>query len=514
MLSLLCFVVLYYNLDVIFQKLYLPYIINNNIIDNNIITNNDFIFNNKELYFLLNINSYFMLMLYSYTLTYRIFISKINDKNCIALTFIYLKHIIDIIITPNISFVQYELSRAIMWLFTTPLMLKMYCSTNNIKLTDLNIHYHLIVIITNIFIIPFKNSIIYYIFTIFSTILEILFLKSLYKYKQKSFTNLYILIWIIFIIINIFDILQIFNPIYIHSLYNIADTLCKFICNIIVSNYNEQEIIIRENMDLQSVNFIFHMIKSIKDFEITNQKLTFFCKNIILHVKKKLTEKIPKTNEKLRLELLQKILPLNLDVDYIKLGTNSNFTTNKEFNFISILFMDIVNYTELAKKYKSDIIFDLLNNIYHTFDNIIKKYSYLQKIETIGDSYMVVGDIYRDEYNHNDVIKQIILLGLEFIKEIKTIKTPDNIPLSIRIGINLGNVNIGILGNEIPRLCVVGNSVNVASRLQSTAEENTIQISHHVYEQAKDINFGMNINFRKKENVFLKNIGSVTTYNI
>ena len=74
MLSLLCFVVLYYNLDVIFQKLYLPYIINNNIIDNNIITNNDFIFNNKELYFLLNINSYFMLMLYSYTLTYRIFI--------------------------------------------------------------------------------------------------------------------------------------------------------------------------------------------------------------------------------------------------------------------------------------------------------------------------------------------------------------------------------------------------------------------------------------------------------
>ena len=127
---------------------------------------------------------------------------------------------------------------------------------------------------------------------------------------------------------------------------------------------------------------------------------------------------------------------------------------------------------------------------------------------------MVVGDIFRNELNYKHVINEIILLGLEFIKEIKKIKTPDNIPLSIRIGINLGTVNIGILGNEIPRLCVVGNSVNVASRLQSTAEENTIQISHHVYEQAKDINFGMNINFRKKENVFLKNIGSVTTYNI
>jgi len=78
----------------------------------------------------------------------------------------------------------------------------------------------------------------------------------------------------------------------------------------------------------------------------------------------------------------------------------------------------------------------------------------------------------------------------------------------------MGSVNIGILGNEIPRLCVVGNAVNVASRLQSTAEEDTIQISHHIYEQIEDIDFEINIEFLKKENVFLKNIGSVTTYNI
>ena len=89
---------------------------------------------------------------------------------------------------------------------------------------------------------------------------------------------------------------------------------------------------------------------------------------------------------------------------------------------------------------------------------------------------MVVGDIFRNELNYKHVINEIILLGLEFIKEIKTISTPDNIPLCIRIGINMGSVNIGILGNEIPRLCVVGNAVNVASRLQSTAEEDTIQI--------------------------------------
>jgi class 3 adenylate cyclase len=181
---------------------------------------------------------------------------------------------------------------------------------------------------------------------------------------------------------------------------------------------------------------------------------------------------------------------------------------------ISILFTDIVNYTELAKKYDDKIIFDLLNDVYKKFDNIIKKYSHLQKIETIGDAYMVVGDIYRDTLNHKIVIKEIILFALELIKEIKLIKTPDKLPLSIRIGINMGQVSIGILGSEIPRLCVVGNAVNVAARLQSTADPNTIQMSRHIYEQIDELDFDMKFETKFKENVFLKNIGSVNTYNI
>jgi len=319
-----------------------------------------------------------------------------------------------------------------------------------------------------------------------------------------------------FISINLLDIVNICNPIVINGLYNIADTLSKFICHVVISNYNEQEIIISENMDLQSVKFISHMIKSIKQFEDNNTKLTSFSKNIIKYYKQKFINKIPTTNEKLKLELLTKILPLDFDKDYIinNMASN-NIRINKEFNFICVMFMDIVNYTELAKRYKNgDIIFKLLDNVYYHFDNIIKKYLYLQKIETIGDAYMVVGDIFRDELNYKNVVKEIILLALEFIKEIKTIKTPDNIPLCIRIGINIGNVNIGILGNEIPRLCVVGNTVNVAARLQSTADSDTIQMSRHIYEFVNEIDFGINIEYIEKDNVFLKNIGSITTYNI
>jgi hypothetical protein len=299
MISLLCYIVLYYNIDVIFKQIYLPYVITTN-------NNYDVISNNEGLYFLLTTTSYFMLLLYSYTLTYRIFISNINDRYSIGLMFIYLKHIFDIIIHKNTLIVEYEISRGVMWVFTTPLMLKMYCKANDITLQNINIHYHLICIIPHIFIIPFKNSSIYIISTIVFSIPEFFFLKTLYKYNQLPFTNLFILIWIIFMLINILEITQLCKPELIHAFYNIADTLCKFICNVVISNYNEQEIIVRENMDLQSINFVSHMIKSIKDFEMDNQNLTIFCKNLINYCRKKFVDKIPLTNDKLKLELLKK----------------------------------------------------------------------------------------------------------------------------------------------------------------------------------------------------------------
>jgi len=290
---------------------------------------------------------------------------------------------------------------------------------------------------------------------------------------------------------------------------------------VVISNYNEQEIFHKENMDLQSVNFVSYIIKSIKTFEINNKNLTPFCSNLIKYVTKKFIQKIPTTNNTLKLELLKKILPFDLDKDYLNANANANANANtnsnanaRKFENICVLFMDIINYTELANKFDSDTIFLLLNNIYNDFDDLIKKYYHLQKIETIGDAYMVVGDIFRNEQNEKVVIQEIILLGLDFIKGVKKIQTPDNIPLSIRIGINMGSVNIGILGNEIPRLCVVGNTVNVASRLQSTADKDVIQISENIYEISKNIQYDNLIEYHKKTNVFLKNIGMVTTYSI
>lgn len=515
MINILFYVVCYYNVDLLLQNLYLPYVVD--------VGSNDTIANYGNLHFLFTITSYFMLFLYSYSLAYNIFFSKAIDRFSIGLTIVYIKFIVDIIIYPNMTLIEHEMHRGVMWVFATPLMLKMYCNSNDLSLQNINLHYHIIAIVPHVLIIPFKPSVIYITSTVVFSLPAFLFLKSLYKYHHLPFTNLYITVWFIYMAINIIDITQIFSPIVIHALYNIADTICKFLCNVVISNYNEKESILRKTMDLQSVNFTSHMIKTIKEYETNNVKLSPACKNLISYSKRKFLDKIPNTSEKLKIELLKKILPFDLDDDFMKCRYgDSNYTPtsgsgsgkNKEIDMICIMFMDIVNYTELAKKHNGDTIFKLLDNIYHHFDTIIKKYPHLQKIETIGDAYMVVGDIFRQENNHHIVIKEIILLAIEFMSEIKNIKTPDDAPLCIRIGINLGTVNVGILGNEIPRLCVVGNAVNVAARLQSTADADTIQISRHIYEKTEEINFGIKIDCVEKENIFLKNIGSVTTYNI
>jgi len=513
MITIFGYVVLYYNINQMFQNLYLPHVIKYVNVPQETLASN------PELYFLLKITSYFMLLLYGYDIIYRTFYIKMQDKNSIGLSFVYINHILNIIIKPNMKIIEYELERVVMWTFTTPLMLKMLSDENELSLIDLKIHYHIMAILPHTFCVPFKNTPIYLFSSILLSIPGILFINSLYKYKSLQFTNLYILIWGIFMFINLIDITGLISPDIIHAFYNLADTIFKFTFNFVISSYNEQELTIRDNMDLQSVNFVSKMIKCIKQFEYDNQKLTAFSSELVQYFKKKFVNKIPKTNSKLKLELLRKILPFDMDRNYMELNEDNSESTGtsaakKEFTFICVMFMDIVNYTELASRYSDSDIFKLLDKIYSHYDNIIKKYSLLQKIETIGDAYMVVGDIFREKLNHKAVVKEIILLGLEFIKEIKNIKTPDDIPLRIRIGINMGKVSIGILGNEIPRLCVVGNTVNVTARLQSTADPDTIQMSRHVYEQAQEIDFGMDIEYIAKENVFLKNIGSITTYNI
>ena len=503
---LFIYLFIYSNIDAIINKYYLPMF--------HINFNTELITANEIFYYSMTKYNEVMILIYiCFILSQYIYCKSIN-KYSLATAIIFIKYLSNPIIHTELKIYEYEFSRNIMWVFTTPLLLKMYCNTNYMKLTDINIHYHMIPTALNVLSYPFKYTNMYYGSVMLSYIFFGLFLRTLYKKRENMFTNIYILIWILFACVNCMEVFQIKHVYDINIYYVCIDILGKMLTNILINDYHEREQHMKDKMDIQCVQFNSHILESIREYAINNSNITEKCNNYIIYIKHKISSRMPENTDELKKELLTKLLPFNLDKEYIEQTSVFNKRSTIKLDMICILFTDIVNYTELAKKYDDKIIFQLLNNVYNNFDNIRKKYYHLQKIETIGDAYMVVGDIYRNSNNHKVVIKEIILLAFELVKSVKSVKTPDDVPLSIRIGISMGNVSIGILGNEIPRLCVVGNAVNVASRLQSTADIDSIQITRHIYEKMDEIDFDSVFDCILKENVFLKNLGTINTYNI
>jgi len=510
MLLYILYVYLYCSFDVLIHKMYYFYYIFPEMNTNN----TDIIFYNPYTYNIAIFSLYIYITYIGFLLTQ--IKQKNNNNHSLLLSLIYSKYLFNFISNRNLTIYEHEISRNNMWLFTTPIMIKMYADKNNMSIYETNIHYHLIPAISNILIYPYKKTTLYYGFTLVACISLFLFMKTFYKNIQKKFTSIYMLIWFLFISIHFIELTGLVNVHTINLCYFVADVIGKLTTNILITSYKYKEFDEFYDIDLQCLEFKKYMIKHILNYKNENAHITDKCNNLINSVNSMLITRLSDDNI-IKNELLEKILPFNLEKNYIEslISNNNNNNNNiKHLKNICVLFTDIVNYTDLSSKFSDEIIFNLLNNIYNTFDHSIKKYSTLQKIETIGDAYMVVGDI----FNNSDskyVIKDIIEFSLEIMKSIKYIDTPNNRPLDLRVGINIGDVSIGILGNEIPRMCVVGHTVNMAARLQSTADVNSIQLSDELYHLMTSNDFCQhNIAITKNEKVFLKNIGDVNTYSI
>jgi class 3 adenylate cyclase len=212
---------------------------------------------------------------------------------------------------------------------------------------------------------------------------------------------------------------------------------------------------------------------------------------------------IQKYNKKIK--LLKNLLPFDFDEVYLQ--NKMKYISNKNG---CILFSDIVSYCEIAEKYSDFIIYMILNDMFSRFDTILQKYKYIQKIETIGDAYMVVGDMYNTEYN-NKMFLEMVFFALEIMDEVKRVHTPSH-TLEIRIGIHFGSYVISVLGKINPRLCIVGKHVNKTARLQSTAEVNTIQISKELYNKINGLDNTLILELNR--DVHMKHIGIFDTYTV
>ncbi|MGC9525756.1 MAG: transporter substrate-binding protein [Limnospira sp.] len=167
--------------------------------------------------------------------------------------------------------------------------------------------------------------------------------------------------------------------------------------------------------------------------------------------------------------LLLNILPRSI-AERLKQNPHS---IAERFERATVMFADLVDFTGFSSRIAPTELVDLLNDIFSCFDELAQKH-HLEKIKTIGDSYMVVGGVPTPRDDHAEAIAE---MALDMQREIANFRREDGEPFHLRIGINTGPVVAGVIGTRKFIYDLWGDAVNVASRMESQGEAGRIQVT-------------------------------------
>ncbi len=176
--------------------------------------------------------------------------------------------------------------------------------------------------------------------------------------------------------------------------------------------------------------------------------------------------------------LLINVLPQTI-AQRLKAGTHTIADNSDQ---VSVLFADLVNFTEVSTYLSPKELVQLLNQIFSTFDQLVETYK-LEKIKTIGDAYMVAAGVPLPRPDHMQAIAH---LALDMQTTIQHFIQPDGTPFQLRIGINAGSVTAGVIGTSKFAYDLWGHTVNLASRMEETSLPGKIQVPRRLYEQLKN----------------------------
>jgi class 3 adenylate cyclase len=214
------------------------------------------------------------------------------------------------------------------------------------------------------------------------------------------------------------------------------------------------------------------------------------------------SKKIVETAKKRSDELLLNILPEEV-AEELK---NTGKSDARSFKDVTVLFTDFKDFTALAERLSPSVLVEEVNRYFKAFDEICEKHG-IEKIKTIGDSYMAAGGVPVASSQGAKLTVMAALDMMDFVNKQTNIKGDPSIEM--RVGINTGPVVAGIVGVKKFQYDIWGDTVNTASRMESAGEIGQINISHSTYELLKD---DPQFTFEKRGKVETKGKGKLDMY--
>ncbi|MCF6314488.1 MAG: response regulator [Verrucomicrobiales bacterium] len=169
----------------------------------------------------------------------------------------------------------------------------------------------------------------------------------------------------------------------------------------------------------------------------------------------------------------------------------------------TILFCDLVGFTPLAAQTTPGQLVEFLNGIFSAMDQLVEKYG-LEKIKTIGDAYMLAGGVPDPRLDHASAVADF---ALDLVSCLPALTQDLAMPVRLRIGIHSGPVVAGVIGEKKFAYDLWGDTVNTASRMESSGSANRI----HVSQASRDL-LGAAYGFEKRGSVSIKGKGEMDTY--
>ena len=256
---------------------------------------------------------------------------------------------------------------------------------------------------------------------------------------------------------------------------------------------------------LQALVLNFSIIKKMKFLQTEVIAIGDKNRQILAEQNQTLEVKVKERTHELHLEsqkserLMLNILPQSI-ATRLKAGDES---ISDSYQNATILFSDLVGFTKMSSGKTAEELVFLLNDLFKRFDTRATSLG-LEKIKTIGDAYMVAGGLPTNDDEH---AIRVTKMALGMYEDLEAFNKEHGLELDMRIGINSGPVVAGVIGHSKFSYDLWGNTVNTASRMESTCLPGKVQVSPSTYEQIKG-----HFDVQENQVIECKGLGQIMTY--